>query len=91
VEDQCRSQTYKVCQFSNESVLEAVDSWLRLKQGVEPKLTTFDVKTKEIGEAAARVLLEQIIPKDKLPKTIMIKGAFIQRESTRKVKAGIPK
>lgn len=51
---------------------------------VEPKLTTFDVKTNEIGEAAARVLLEQIISKDKKPKTILIKGEFIQRESTRK-------
>ena len=113
--------------FSSESVVEAVDSWLTLKPGidaifsisdkgavqiirhlkrkgvripqainvagmgneytgeiVEPKLTTFDVKTKEIGEAAAKTLLEQIISKEKNPKTILIRGEFIQRESTRK-------
>ncbi len=113
--------------FSNESVMAAVEEWLNLKPGidaifsisdksavqiirhlksrgikipqaisvagfgneytgeiVEPKLTTFDVKTKEIGETAARMLLEQIISKDNTPKTILIKGEFIQRESTRK-------
>jgi LacI family transcriptional regulator len=119
----------KYVNFSNESVVDAVDSWLSMKEGidaifsisdksavqiirhlksrgikipqavnvvgfgneytgeiVEPKLTTFDVKTKEIGEAAARTLLEQIIFKDKLPRTILIKGEFIQRESTRKLR-----
>lgn len=67
-------QTINVAGFGNEYTGEIV----------EPKLTTFNVKTKEIGEAAARVLLEQIISKDKQPKTILIKGEFIQRESTRK-------
>jgi LacI family transcriptional regulator len=113
--------------FSSESVIDAVDSWLALKPGidaifsisdksavqiirhlkgrgikipqainvagfgneytgeiVEPKLTTFDVKTRQIGEAAAKTLLNQIISKEKLPKTILIPGEFIQRESTRK-------
>jgi DNA-binding LacI/PurR family transcriptional regulator len=119
----------KYVNFSNDSVVDAVDSWLSMKEGidaifsisdksavqiirhlkskgikipqtisvagfgneytgeiVEPKLTTFDVKTKEIGEAAARTLLEQIISKEKDPKNLLVRGEFIQRESTRKQK-----
>lgn len=115
--------------FSSEAVIEAVDSWLDMKQGidaifsisdkgavqiirhlkgrgvkipqaisvvgfgneytgeiVEPKLTTFDVKTGKIGEVAAKTLLEQIISKEKNTKTILVPGEFIQRESTRKQK-----
>lgn len=71
-------QTINVAGFGNEYTGEIV----------EPKLTTFDVKTRAIGEAAAKTLLEQIISKDKQAKTIMIKEELIKRESTKKKEAG---
>jgi DNA-binding LacI/PurR family transcriptional regulator len=47
-------------------------------------LTTFDVKTREIGEAAVKLLLDQIIQKTSKIKKQMIKGNLIVRESSSK-------
>lgn len=63
-----------VCGFGNEYTGEIV----------EPQLTTFDVKTREIGEAAVKLLLDQIIQKTSKIKKQMIKGSLIVRESTDK-------
>ena len=61
-----------VCGFGNEYTGEIV----------EPQLTTFDVKTREIGEAAAKLLLDEIIQKSQKTKKQLIKGNLIIREST---------
>jgi LacI family transcriptional regulator len=66
--------TISVCGFGNEYTGEIV----------EPQLTTFDVKTREIGEAAVKLLLDQIIQKTTKIKKQMIKGSLIVRESTDK-------
>jgi LacI family transcriptional regulator len=63
-----------VCGFGNEYTGEIV----------EPQLTTYDVKTREIGEAAVKLLLDQIIQKTSMIKKQMIKGNLIVRESTEK-------
>ena len=65
-------QKISVCGFGNEYTGEIV----------EPQLTTFDVKTRQIGEAAAKLLLEQIIDKKNKNESIMIDGEIIIREST---------
>lgn len=65
-------QKISVCGFGNEYTGEIV----------EPQLTTFDVKTRQIGEAAAKLLLEQIIDKKTKNESIMIDGEIIIREST---------
>jgi LacI family transcriptional regulator len=64
----------KVCGFGNEYTGEIV----------EPQLTTFDVKTREIGEAAVKLLLDEIIEKTSKIKKQMIKGSLIVRESSSK-------
>ena len=66
--------TISVCGFGNEYTGEIV----------EPQLTTCDVKTREIGEAAVKLLLDQIIQKTSKIKKQMIKGSLIVRESTDK-------
>ena len=66
-------QKISVCGFGNEYTGEIV----------EPQLTTFDVKTRKIGEAAAKLLLEQIIEKKTDNESIMINGELIVRESTK--------
>lgn len=66
-------QKISVCGFGNEYTGEIV----------EPQLTTFDVKTRKIGEAAAKLLLEQIIEKKTENESIMINGELIVRESTK--------
>lgn len=66
-------QRISVCGFGNEYTGEIV----------EPQLTTFDVKTRKIGEAAAKLLLEQIIEKKTENESIMINGELIVRESTK--------
>ncbi|MFY7795301.1 MAG: substrate-binding domain-containing protein, partial [Chitinophagaceae bacterium] len=48
---------------------------------VEPSLSIFDVKTRAIGEEAARVLIEQIITGNWTPIEKMIGGRIILRES----------
>lgn len=63
-----------VCGFGNEYTGEIV----------EPQLTTFDVKTREIGEAAVKLLLDKIIDKKIKNESIMIDGEIIIRESTKK-------
>jgi LacI family transcriptional regulator len=67
-------QDISVCGFGNEYTGEIV----------EPQLTTFDVKTRQIGEAAAKLLLEQIIDKKTKNESILIDGEIIIRESTKK-------
>lgn len=67
-------QKISVCGFGNEYTGEIV----------EPQLTTFDVRTRKIGEAAAKLLLEQIIDKKTENESIMIEGEIIIRESTKK-------
>ena len=62
----------KVCGFGNEYTGEIV----------EPQLTTFDVKTREIGEAAVKLLLDEIIEKTSKIKKQKIKGSLIVRESS---------
>lgn len=66
-------QKISVCGFGNEYTGEIV----------EPQLTTFDVKTREIGEAAAQMLLEEIMDNETCVKNKMIKGKLIVRESSR--------
>jgi LacI family transcriptional regulator len=68
-------QKISVCGFGNEYTGEIV----------EPQLTTFDVKTRKIGEAAAKLLLEQIIEKKTENESIMINGELIIRESTKHI------
>ena len=48
---------------------------------MEPSLSIFDVKTRAIGEEAARVLIEQIITGNWNPIEKMIGGRIILRES----------
>lgn len=67
-------QKISVCGFGNEYTGEIV----------EPQLTTFDVRTRQIGEAAAKLLLEQIVDKKTKNETILIEGEIIIRESTKK-------
>lgn len=69
-------QRISVCGFGNEYTGEIV----------EPQLTTFDVKTRKIGEAAAKLLLEQIIEKKTENESIMINGELIVRESTQSIR-----
>ena len=69
-------QKISVCGFGNEYTGEIV----------EPQLTTFDVKTRKIGEAAAKLLLEQIIEKKTENESIMINGELIVRESTQSIR-----
>lgn len=66
-------QKISVCGFGNEYTGEIV----------EPQLTTFDVKTRKIGEAAAKLLLEQIIERKTDNESIMINGELIVRESSK--------
>ncbi len=50
---------------------------------IEPSLTSFDPQTYKIGETAAQLFLEQIIEgEDFTPKTNMIKGTLVIRQST---------
>lgn len=69
-------QKISVCGFGNEYTGEIV----------EPQLTTFDVKTRKIGEAAAKLLLEQIIEKKTENESFMINGELIVRESTQSIR-----
>ncbi|MFM1963989.1 MAG: hypothetical protein RLZZ172_2834 [Bacteroidota bacterium] len=68
-------QQISVCGFGNEYTGEIV----------EPQLTTFDVKTRKIGEAAAKLLLDHIIDSKTENESIMINGDLIIRESTKQV------
>ncbi|MHA4846460.1 LacI family DNA-binding transcriptional regulator [Flavitalea antarctica] len=51
---------------------------------IEPQLTTFDVRTSMIGEAAARLLLEKIIGQNKSCENVTVKGTLIVRDSSKK-------
>jgi DNA-binding LacI/PurR family transcriptional regulator len=48
---------------------------------VEPSLSIFDVRTRAIGEEAAKVLIEQIITGEWNPVVKRIAGRIILRES----------
>ena len=52
---------------------------------IEPQLTTFDVRTAQIGEAAAKLLLDKIIGQNNSSENITVKGNLIVRESSSKV------
>jgi LacI family transcriptional regulator len=52
---------------------------------IEPQLTTYDVHTHQIGEAAARLLLDQIIDSTTQPESVVVKGNLVIRESTNRM------
>lgn len=66
--------TIAVAGFGNEYTGEIID----------PQLTTFDVKTVNIGEEAAKILLDKIINQDTSVKDITVKGKLIVRGSSMK-------
>ncbi|HQR93185.1 MAG: hypothetical protein B7Y15_11795 [Bacteroidetes bacterium 24-39-8] len=66
--------TISVAGFGNEYTGEII----------EPQLTTFDVKTVNIGEEAAKILLDKIINQDTSVKDITVKGKLIVRSSSMK-------
>jgi LacI family transcriptional regulator len=66
--------TIAVAGFGNEYTGEIID----------PQLTTFDVKTVNIGEEAAKILLDKIINQDTSIKDITVKGKLIVRGSSMK-------
>ena len=49
---------------------------------VEPQLTTYDVRTREIGEEACRVMLEQLISGNREVVDKRIAGKLIVRQSS---------
>lgn len=52
---------------------------------IEPQLTTFDIRTALIGEAAAKLLLDKIIGRNNSSENITVKGNLIVRDSSKKV------
>jgi len=62
----------KVAGFGNEYTGEII----------EPQLTTYDVQTKEIGEEACRMLLEQLISGTRETTSKLVPGKMIIRAST---------
>ncbi len=64
--------TISVAGFGNEYTGEII----------EPQLTSFDVKTVNIGEVAAKILLDKIINQDASIKDITVKGNLIVRGSS---------
>lgn len=51
---------------------------------IEPRLTTFDVRTALIGETAAKLLLDKIIYQNNTNELVTVKGNLIVRDSSRK-------
>lgn len=66
-----------VAGFGNEYTGEIID----------PKLTTYDVRTAEIGEKAAKLLLNQIMQNDHKIQDVIIKGNLIIRQSSDRIHA----
>jgi DNA-binding LacI/PurR family transcriptional regulator len=49
---------------------------------IEPQLTTYDVRTREIGEEAARLILDQLVSGDRDVIDKRIAGKLIIRQSS---------